>query len=144
MTFVTNLSLNKKYALHSPFTNSPGISRPTNPGPGPSPGSRILEWQNAFCKFGSSKSKVLQTANSDPRKKERSYKQPKVNFEFESRSSSQISGTGTAGSRGPCPGCRSLISSLCDYKHQHKNYNLYLSKFPKIRLLILGFRWSML
>ena len=45
MTFITNLSLNKKYALHSPFTNSPEISRPTNLGPGSSPGSRILEYR---------------------------------------------------------------------------------------------------
>ena len=91
MTFITNLSLNKKYALHSPFTNSPGILRPTNLGPSSSPGSRILEYRvpvrlldPVFSDFSPGLgSRIFQISVPvlvpNP-----------ANFEFESRSQSRI------------------------------------------------------
>ena len=83
----------------SPEQLSPGIPRPINPGPGPSHGSRILEFR-------------VSVPVPDPGFSDLSPSPtPGISGGFRKSRLSHISGTETAGSRGSCPGCRPLIST---------------------------------
>lgn len=106
-------SARERDRVDSPEELSPGIPRPTSLGPGLRPGSWILEFRvpvpdTGFSDFqsrilwGSRKSRLSRLSRTCHLKWiETVCHSYNMNF--------SISGTGTAGSRGPFPGCRALI-----------------------------------